>query len=126
MGVDPATGLMRRGTDYTGDVTALTGPLTGLRLDGNWVSGRCRATGWHVQLQVFSTGSIYGIAGGRVSRLFVAPDPHNWLDTVAAFERGWDREPSDDATRTLCLAIVRALDGPRATLADAPATVAAR
>ena len=53
------------------------------------------------QVKQFEEGSVFGIEGGRISKLFITLDGIE----VASYDRGWDTEPADEAA-ALAVAIV--------------------
>ena len=60
---------------------------------GNVVSGKIMENGMQLaefSLKKFDEGSKYGIAGGRISKLFIKDNQNNIL---ACYDRGWDVKP---------------------------------
>lgn len=52
-----------------------------------WLEGTCG--GYKFQAMVFDEPSIYGINDGRISKLFITPDPKNWSKCTTEYDRGW-------------------------------------
>lgn len=53
--------------------------------------------GYFVEAQVFDEPSSYGIAKGRVSRLYIYLDrSSSFNQKLACYERGWDEGPPQD------------------------------
>ena len=49
--------------------------------------------GYHYRAKVYDEGSIHGIDGGRISKLWISRDGR----TVASYDRGWDIHPDAEA-----------------------------
>jgi hypothetical protein len=81
---------MTTGNEFTGDLMGLHSLIANIKLDGNWVTGLLH--GYKVEIKLFAEDSIYGIGGGRISKLWVATD-ENWdiRRVVVNYDRGWDR-----------------------------------
>ena len=56
---------------------------------------------FHYWMKQWDTGSVYGIDGGRISKLMIK----RGSEIVCNYDRGWDVEPVDDDTRA-ALAII--------------------
>ncbi|THF74394.1 DUF7678 domain-containing protein [Cohnella fermenti] len=53
--------------------------------------------GYFVEAQVFDDPSEYGIAKGRISRLYIFPDAASGFNRrLSSYERGWDGGPPQD------------------------------
>ena len=66
-----------------------------------WERGAIVADGtaFRYLAKVFDTGSVFGIGGGRISKLEIKRSG----EVVAQYDRGWDIEPVDGETqRALC------------------------
>lgn len=65
--------------------------------DPLWQEGALRVydDNYHYWVKVYETGSIYGIDGGRVSKLTIKRGG----ETVANYDRDWDVEPIDEGTK---------------------------
>ena len=50
---------------------------------------------FHYWIKQYSSGSVYGIEGGRISKLMIKHDG----EIVCNYDRGWDIEPVDTNTR---------------------------
>lgn len=50
------------------------------------------------EIKVFDQGSIYGINGGRISKLWLADDETGL--TLASYDRGWDIQPCNEAAES--------------------------
>jgi hypothetical protein len=68
-----------------------------------WKEGSIRVHNsiFHYWMKQWDTGSVYGIDGGRISKLMIK----RGSEIVCNYDRGWDVEPVDDDTRTV-LAII--------------------
>ena len=54
-----------------------------------------RMTACSYTVKHYEEGSVFGIDGGRVSKLAIKIDGK----TTCCYDRGWDCEPEDDATK---------------------------
>ncbi len=63
-----------------------------------WKEGSIRVGSsiFHYWAKVYDEGSIYGINGGRISKLTLKRDG----EFVCNYDRGWDVEPADPDTQT--------------------------
>ena len=50
---------------------------------------------FHYWIKQYGGGSVYGIKGGRISKLMIKVEGK----VTAHYERGWDVEPMDEPTR---------------------------
>ena len=50
----------------------------------------------HYKMKYFDEPSRFGIEGGRISKLTIRREG----DFTCNYDRGWDMEPEDEATRT--------------------------
>ena len=59
-----------------------------------WKEGAILVSGkvYHYEVKVYSSGSEYGIEGGKISKAYVSRDGVAILN----YERGWDLEPVDE------------------------------
>lgn len=62
--------------------------------------------GYRVSVKAYDEGSIYGINGGRVSKLFVVDKRTEAV--VASYDRGWDVMPVDQETSAVVDLVVNA------------------
>lgn len=56
---------------------------------------------YHYEVKVYSSGSEYGIEGGKISKLLIREGGKE----VASYDRGWDVEPTSEEAG-LALAIL--------------------
>lgn len=54
-----------------------------------WTNGKM--DGYEYSVKHFEEGSIFGIDGGRISKLHIRKD----FRTVVSYDRGWDVEPEE-------------------------------
>lgn len=52
----------------------------------------------HFWVKAFEKGSVFGIDGGKISKLQIKIDGQ----TVANYDRGWDIEPEGEAATIAC------------------------
>lgn len=63
---------------------------------GAWIEGTYK--GMWFQAKIFSVGSVYGINGGRVSKLMVcSSDVWDWQKTIVSYDRGWPTDMTSPA-----------------------------
>lgn len=74
-------------------------------LGGNWLTGTLAhdGIGYTFTALAFSEGSIYGIDGGRVSKLAIIRTGDSWSQAVYNYDRG---EDVDDAPAGLLAAVL--------------------
>lgn len=53
-------------------------------------------TPYHYWIKVYEEGSVFGIEGGRISKLMIKRKD----EIVCNYDRGWDMEPKDEDTQT--------------------------
>ncbi|WP_209121487.1 hypothetical protein [Alkalihalobacillus sp. BA299] len=58
--------------------------------NSNWVKGE--VDGREYQAKLYDEGSMFGIDGGRISKL--------WVDGLCHYDRGWDDEPREEHQET--------------------------
>ncbi|MBB6732801.1 DUF7678 domain-containing protein [Cohnella zeiphila] len=66
---------------------------------GLWAGERYvgEVDGYYVEVQVFDEPSSYGIAEGRISRLYIYPERSaGFHRRLISYERGWDGGPPRD------------------------------
>ena len=64
-------------------------------LTGIWVKGEIN--GFKFWVKYYGEGSIYGIEGGRISKLHIRKDGVD----CACYERGWDLKPTTDEAKAV-------------------------
>ena len=57
-----------------------------------------------VSMKKFDLPSLYGIGGGRISKLDIRTDDGQ---VVARYDRGWDIEPQDEDVKELINKIIK-------------------
>lgn len=50
---------------------------------------------YHYWIKVYDEGSVFGIEGGRISKLMIKREGR----TVCSYDRGWDIKPVDEPTQ---------------------------
>ncbi len=65
----------------------------GKRMDDNWTVGTATCDGVEYKFNVkhYDEPSEYGIRGGRVSKLWLAPKGGDFRHTILNYDRGWER-----------------------------------
>ena len=65
----------------------------GERMDDNWTVGTAACDGVEYKFNVkhYDEPSEYGIRGGRVSKLWLAPKGGDFRHTILNYDRGWER-----------------------------------
>ena len=65
----------------------------GERMDDNWTVGTAACDGVEYKFNVkhYDEPSEYGIKGGRVSKLWLAPKGGDFRHTILNYDRGWER-----------------------------------
>lgn len=51
------------------------------------------------EAKVYDERSLFGINGGRISKLQVVKGSYTWDNTIINYDRGWDIKPKDDLSR---------------------------
>ena len=59
---------------------------------------------FHYWIKVYDVGSVYGINGGRISKLMLKCDGK----IVCSYDRGWDVLPEDSDTKTAYEILIQA------------------
>lgn len=74
-------------------------------LNGGWYQGQIEydGTAYTFQAKIYDEGSIYGIDGGRVSKLTIVRTGDSWTRAVYHYDRGLD---VDDAPAGLLAAVL--------------------
>ena len=80
----------------------------GPRRVDNWTKGTAVLYGKIYQFEIkhFEEPSDYGIDGGRISKLWIAPKPGDFRDTIANYDRGWDVRPMNADAKAVYKAIL--------------------
>lgn len=80
----------------------------GPRQSGNWTKGTATMNGKTYQFEIkhFDEPSDYGIDGGRISKLWIAPKPGDFRDTIVNYDRGWDVRPKNADAKAVYKAIL--------------------
>ena len=73
---------------------------------GTWYTGWTGA--YLFQAKAYDTGSVYGINGGKISKLTITGAAFG--ETAAHYDRGWDVEPESEDAREVLEAILAALN----------------
>jgi hypothetical protein len=109
---------MKLENELVGDLSALSGIIEDpISLDGNWFNAKIAGTELTLQMKVFANGSVFGIGGGRISKLALFDDRvrrekmsfHDACETH--YDRGWDIKPRTREAYDRCKRIVEALGG---------------
>lgn len=64
-----------------------------------WTEGRIEVRGitYHYWAKVFDEGSVYGINGGRISKLTIRKEQTD--EEVVNYDRGWDKRPKTQSAQ---------------------------
>lgn len=62
-----------------------------------------RMTACSYCIKHFEEGSVFGIDGGRISKLTIKIDGK----ITCCYDRGWDEEPEDDATKAALAILIK-------------------
>lgn len=60
-----------------------------------WTKGTINGFEYHVKH--FDEGSVFGIDGGRISKLWIAKNGKEY----ACYDRGWDKAPTDPEAKAV-------------------------
>ena len=71
-----------------------------------WKQGTLKINGkvYRYWIKQYDTGSVYGIDGGRISKLMIKLEGK----IVCSYERGWDIQPTDDEAKEALNMILKA------------------
>jgi hypothetical protein len=83
--------------------------ITKLGNDG-WVHGVVN-NHYDFEAKVFNRGSVFGIDGGRISKLFIKRKRDTWDNCFVSYDRGWDIEPATEEHQMVFLDVYHTLQG---------------
>lgn len=78
----------------------------------NWVSGEVDGGKYEFSAKLYDSGSVFGIEGGRVSKLGIWETYKNGgRYEFVAYDRGWDMHPSTEEEIRVYGAVMKFLEG---------------